>query len=44
MALLYTAYGEERYSQGAGGEGRIKTRLGLVVLDSLWLWRPKLDP
>lgn len=33
VALLFTAYGEERNSQGAGEEGRI--RLGLVVV-SLW--------
>lgn len=31
MALLFTAYGEERNSQGSGEEGRIKTRPGLVV-------------
>lgn len=32
MALLFTAYGEERTSQRAGEEGRIKTRLGLLVV------------
>lgn len=35
VALLFTAYGEERSSQWAGEEGR------KVVM---WLWRPKLDP
>ncbi len=32
MALLFTAYGEERNSQGVGEEGRIKTSPGLVAV------------
>lgn len=32
MALFFTAYGEERTSQGAGQKGRIKTRPGLVLV------------
>lgn len=35
VALLFTAYGEERNSEGAGEEGRIKARPGLVVVVSL---------
>lgn len=32
VALLFTAYGEERNSQGVKGRGRIKTSPGLVVV------------